>query len=167
MTPSPTHVAGRPWRRARYRIGQFWRGVSARVTPEERERVAQILPPDALALFERMPVDAQRHSLNVLHAVHAAGLRDADLDAAALLHDVGKLAADESGVRLGLWLRRPLVLLEAVSPRTLARLANGGPGVRPALRSLRTPGAPAHRRGVGGRSGLQRAHLLADPPSPR
>lgn len=127
MTPSSTHVAVRPWRRARYRIGQFWRGANARVTAEERVRVAQVLPADALALFERMPVDAQRHSLNVLHAVHAAGIRDADLDAAALLHDAGKLAADDGGVRLSLWLRSPLVLLEAVSPRTLARLANADP----------------------------------------
>lgn len=112
---------------ARQRVTQFWRGLHARVAADERELVAQILSPEALALFDRMPVDAQRHSLDVLHAVRSTGVRNPDLDAAALLHDVGKLAADEGGVPLGFWLRTPLVLLEAWSPRTLARVASADP----------------------------------------
>ena len=90
-------------------------------------RLRAVLTPQALALFARMPADAQRHSLNVLHAVRASGIRDADLDAAALLHDVGKLAAEEGGIRLNLWLRSPLVLLDAWSPGTLARFARAQP----------------------------------------
>ncbi len=77
----------------------------------------------AATLFFRLPIDAQRHSLNVFHALQAAGQHQADLAVAALLHDVGKLAADEAGVRLNLWLRGPLALLEAVAPQYLARLA--------------------------------------------
>lgn len=127
MTRPSSNAAARSWQRARYRAGQFWRGMSARVTAEELAQVVRILPPDAYALFERMPADAQRHSLNVLHAVHAAGIRNADLDAAALLHDAGKLAAGEGGIKLSLWLRSPLVLLEAFSPHILARLANEDP----------------------------------------
>lgn len=87
----------------------------------------QILPPAALALFNRLPADAQRHSLDVLRAVRAMGVNDPDLDAAALLHDVGKLAADNGDIRLGLWLRGPLVLWEAWSPQTLRRIGDADP----------------------------------------
>ncbi len=114
-------------RRAQYRVRQFWQGLAARVSPEEHALVAAALPPAALAIFTRMPVDAQRHSLNVLYAVRRAGIVDADLDAAALLHDAGKLAADEAGVRLSPWLRGPLVLLEAWAPAILRRAAHADP----------------------------------------
>jgi hypothetical protein len=114
-------------RRAWYRAGQFWRGLSARITAQDYLLAERILPPHALALFDRMPADAQRHSLNVLHAVQMAGTVDLDLDTATLLHDVGKLAAEDGGVRLNLWLRSPLVLLEAWSPATLQRIASANP----------------------------------------
>ena len=109
--------------RIRYRVGQFWHGLQASVAPGERCQIAAILTPAALDLFDRMPVDAQRHSLNVLQTLRSAGHAQADLWVAALLHDVGKLAAEEAGVRLGLWLRGPLVLAEAVAPAFVRRLA--------------------------------------------
>jgi len=125
-------AAARPagWRRAQYRVRQFWQGVAARVSPEEHALAARMLPAAGLELFERLPVDGQRHSLNVLYAVTgAAGVgEDTDLAAAALLHDVGKLAADEAGVRLSPWLRGPLVLLEAWTPALLRRVAHSDPG---------------------------------------
>ncbi|GIV79410.1 MAG: HDIG domain-containing protein [Litorilinea sp.] len=117
-----------PWyRRAAYRIGQFWRGFRARVQPAELDQARALLPPDAARLFLRMPRDAQRHSLNVWSTLQDAGYRHPDLAVAALLHDVGKLAAEEAGLRLGLWLRGPLVLLEAWAPALLARWASPDP----------------------------------------
>lgn len=107
-----------------YRVGQFWRGLSARVTPAEVRMVEGLLPPAAVRLFAEMPTDAQRHSLNVLASVRAAGFADADLAVAALLHDCGKLAAAQGGVKLGLWLRGPLVILEALLPALAARVAS-------------------------------------------
>jgi len=80
-------------RRITRRIRQFVRGVTASVSAEELQRAAQILPPAGLTRFQQMPVDAQRHSLNVLSSLQGAGWNDADLAAAALLHDAGKLAA--------------------------------------------------------------------------
>jgi len=106
-----------------YRLRQFFQGFNAQVSDAERQAVAQLLPTPAFALFERMPVDAQRHSLNVLYTLQAAGHQEPDLAVAALLHDVGKVAADEAGVRLGLWLRGPLVILEALAPTLLDKLA--------------------------------------------
>jgi hypothetical protein len=106
-----------------YRLRQFWQGLHAQVSPEEKRRVADLLPAPAVALFGRMPVDAQRHSLNVLYGVQKAGNEQRDLAVAALLHDAGKVAAEDAGVHLGLWLRGPLVLLEHVAPQLLRRWA--------------------------------------------
>ena len=105
-----------------YRIRQFFQGLHARVSVAERQMVAQILPEAAVALFLRMPIDAQRHSLNVLYTLQAVGQQETDLAVAALLHDVGKVAADDAGVRLSLWLRGPLVILEALAPQILDKL---------------------------------------------
>lgn len=106
-----------------YRIGQFGRGLWASVTPAEQQRVATILPAAAFSLFTQMPNDAQRHSLNVLASVRAAGHHHPDLDVAALLHDCGKVAAAQGGVELALWVRGPLVILEKFLPRLVARWA--------------------------------------------
>lgn len=104
------------WSRSFYRIGQFWRGLRATITPQDRQRVAMVLPTTALPLFTQMPIDAQSHSLNVLQSVWAAGNHHPDLAVAALLHDCGKVAAAQGGVHLNLWLRGPLVLLDALFP---------------------------------------------------
>ena len=113
--------------RVLYRVGQFWHGLRAQVGPEEMGQVARALPPAALPLFAQMPVDAQRHSLNVLGSVQAAGFAQPDLAVAALLHDCGKVAAAQSGVVLGLWLRGPLVVADALLPRLVGRWASTNP----------------------------------------
>lgn len=110
-----------------YRVGQFWRGLHARLTADELALAAGLLGVEALPLFTAMPTDAQRHSLDVLHTLRQAGHDHPDLAVAALLHDVGKLAAVQGGVHLGLWLRGPLVLLERFSPRLLRRWAVNEP----------------------------------------
>ena len=117
-------------RRITRRIRQFVRGVTASVSAEELQRAAQILPPAGLTRFRQMPVDAQRHSLNVLSSLQGAGWDDADLAAAALLHDVGKLAAAKAGLTFNAWVRTALVLMDAFAPGLVARLcvedAKGG-----------------------------------------
>lgn len=127
MTPGTVPPRRVWWRQSLYRVGQFWRGLHATVTAQERARVSQVLPPAAVALFETMPRDAQRHSLDVLATLDAAGYGERALAAAALLHDVGKIAANDAGLRLGLWLRGPLVLLEALAPAWSARQARADP----------------------------------------
>lgn len=116
--------------RIRRRIRQFMQGVTASVSAEELQRAARFLPPAGLTRFRQMPVDAQRHSLNVLTTLRRAGWDDADLAAAALLHDAGKLAAAKAGLRFNAWVRTALVLMEAFAPGLTARLgvedAKGG-----------------------------------------
>lgn len=106
-------------RRVRYRVQQFFAALQAHVAPAEVAALHGVLPPAALALFQQMPVADQRHSLDVYAALLRAGQRDADLLAAALLHDVAKAG------HIRIWHRVALVLLKAVAPgrRVLAWLA--------------------------------------------
>ena len=96
--------------------------VRARVTPEEEEAARRALPPDAARLFATMPVADRRHALDVSRRLLAAGHSDPDVLCAALLHDAAK------GNRMRLWHRVAGVLLEALAPRLLRRLASPEPG---------------------------------------
>lgn len=96
--------------------------VRARVDPAEAETARRILHDEGWRLFAAMPVADRRHALDVVARLAAAGHRDPDLLAAALLHDVAK------GRRMRLWHRVVGVLLEAVSPRLVERVARDDPG---------------------------------------
>ena len=115
------------WRSIRYRIRQFFSGLSATAGDCDDTLAAATLSPAELALFRRMPSDARLHSQAVLRTLQAAAPVPPDLAVAALLHDVGKVAADEAGAYLGLWLRGPIVLAEALAPQWLTRLADAQP----------------------------------------
>lgn len=101
-----------------HRVAQFIGHLTARVDPGEIDRARPLLPDTAWPLFAEMPTADRRHALDVAARLAAAGERDPDLLAAALLHDAAK------GHRMRLWHRVAGVLLEAVAPRTLARLAS-------------------------------------------
>ena len=103
-------------KRIRYRIQQFLSGINAGVDTDEQAAAMTWLPEQAQPLFAAMPLDARRHSLNVLATLLAAGYDDPDLCAAALLHDMGKVAAQEAGVGINLWVRGPMVVAEALAP---------------------------------------------------
>ena len=104
-----------------HRIRQFGAHVLARVTQEEEGLARRLLPPDAARMFETMPVADRRHALDVTGRLVAAGHDDPDLLCAALLHDAAK------GHRMRLWHRVAGVLLEAVAPGRLRRLATPDP----------------------------------------
>lgn len=112
-----------------YRLRQFVRGITAQVHADEMVTVSRLLPKPGVAHFCQMPVDAQRHSLNVLYMLQKANAASPELAAAALLHDVGKIAAEEAGVHLSPWLRGPLVLLDKLMPSLRERLAADDPAL--------------------------------------
>lgn len=112
------------WQTSYYRLRQFWHGWLAAIDPVELQSALAYLPAAAQVRFQTLPVDAQRHSLNVLQTLQQGGAIPLDLAAAALLHDIGKLAADEAGLRINLWVRGPLVLLEKVAPALLKQWAS-------------------------------------------
>ena len=97
---------------------QFAAHVRARVTPGEESFARTVLTPAAWELFAGMPVADRRHGLDVAARLRAAGHREPDVMTAALLHDAAK------GHRMRLWHRVAGVLLEAVTPSVLRRLAS-------------------------------------------
>jgi hypothetical protein len=105
-----------------HRVAQFIGYLTARIDPGEIERARPLLPATAWTLFTQMPTADRRHALDVAGRLVAAGQRDPDLLAAALLHDAAK------GHRMRLWHRVAGVLLEAGAPRALARLASPDQG---------------------------------------
>lgn len=112
------------WHIGFYRLQQFWHGWRALIDPAELSAALAYLPLAAQVYFQRLPTDAQRHSLNVLKTLQQRTDVNDELAAAALLHDIGKLAADEAGVPITLWVRGPLVVLEKLAPQWLARMAS-------------------------------------------
>jgi hypothetical protein len=104
------------WARATYRSRQFFGALRARLDEEGRAEVAAHLTPAEQQLFYSMDLRDQRHALDVFRVLKSGGHRDASLLAAALLHDVGK-----GPIRL--WHRVAFVVLRAVSPGLLRRLA--------------------------------------------
>ena len=100
-----------------HRVAQFFGHLTARVDPGEEAAARRLLPESAWPLFAAMPTADRRHALDVVGRLIAAGQADGDLLAAAMLHDAAK------GHRLRLWHRVAGVMLQAVAPRALGRLA--------------------------------------------
>jgi putative nucleotidyltransferase with HDIG domain len=107
------------------RVAQFWRHTAARVTPDERADAVGILGPRLAPLFLGLPVNEQRHALDVLTTLEGLGEDDRVLQQAALLHDIGKAAAHFSIVDRSL-----AVFLEAVAPSMWSRLLRRLPDFR-------------------------------------
>jgi Cas3, HD domain len=108
---------------ALHRVGQFWRHASARVSPAEFADAQRILEPDLVSLFARLPINDQRHGLDVLQTVnHLEAAPGRLLQQAALLHDVGKSGAEFSVIDRSL-----AVFLQALSPRLLSGLLRARP----------------------------------------
>jgi hypothetical protein len=124
---APTGVRHRWWRSIRYRLGQFLRGLRAEVNRGDESLASKLLSVQELAIFRRMPADARHHSLSVLKTLQKDSPVPHDLAVAALLHDAGKAAATEAGAYLGLWLRGPIVLAEAIAPHWLSQLTDAQP----------------------------------------
>src|SRR5260370_11635816 len=109
---------------ALHRVGQFWRHASARVGPGESVKAQRILAAELTALFGELPVNDQRHGLDVLETLtRIEPDRTRLLQQAALLHDVGK-----AGVRFSVIDRSLSVFLQALSPRLFDAMLAARPG---------------------------------------
>jgi len=104
-----------------HRVEQFFEHVRASVTPDETAAARALLPDAAWPMFNAMPVADRRHALDVAGRLTAAGVDDPDVLVAALLHDAAK------GHRMRLWHRVAGVLLDAMAPAQLQRLASPDP----------------------------------------
>lgn len=77
-----------------YRIKQFYRGLFARVTPEDQQFLRRHLNDREIFLFRRLRVGEQRHCLNIAYDCLSVKKNDTTLIKAALLHDVGKIESN-------------------------------------------------------------------------
>jgi hypothetical protein len=107
------------WHTLIYRLRQVRQqsGFVAPLSSSDNMEVARWLASDALALFKTMSTADQQHSLRVCRGLQAHGCTDADMLAAALLHDVGKGQG-----RVPFWTRPAIVLGKACAPALLHRL---------------------------------------------
>jgi hypothetical protein len=96
---------------------QFLRHLSGRVGAAERAELAGWLTPAQMALFESMHRADQRHGLDVVRSLRAAGHDQPEVLLAGLLHDSGK------GAAVGLWHRVGWSLGERYGSRMQAALA--------------------------------------------
>src|SRR5215218_6136227 len=112
----------------RTKLRQTRQHLRARVAPGERESLAMWLTPAQLGVFDAMHVADQRHGLDVVAALRAAGETDADVLIAGLLHDAGK--ADT-----GMLSRIPYSLTQAGFAWP-ARIARRVPGIGAGLDRL-------------------------------
>ncbi|HEX3629936.1 MAG TPA: hypothetical protein VHW91_05675 [Candidatus Dormibacteraeota bacterium] len=115
---------------ALHRAGQFWRHASATVRPDERETAQRLLGPVLAPIFFELPVNDQRHGLDVLRTVRQLDNEPSlVLQQAALLHDAGKGSARFSVIERSL-----TVFLQAVAPRLLGTLLRRRPAFARRLR---------------------------------
>ncbi|MEM7537885.1 MAG: hypothetical protein AAF639_37290 [Chloroflexota bacterium] len=146
-----------------YRVRQFRQGIRAQVTALEYEHVAGFLEDASYQLFTQMPVDIQRHSLNVLYTLTEAERlptlaemaskasakrvsatkvsakqndQNTALAMAALLHDVGKSETAKVGVTLNSWVRTGVVAGETLVPTLLTRIATDTPTPNDGVKGL-------------------------------
>src|SRR5207247_8744989 len=97
--------------------------ASGRVTAAVRATAARSLGPELAPLYAQLPVNDQRHGLDVLDTVtRLDGQPGRLLQQAALLHDVGKGSARFSAVDRGL-----TVFLQAALPRILQSMLAARP----------------------------------------
>ena len=99
---------------ARYRLWQFWRLITQRISPEELEQIRGWLSPPLFKVFGQLNPAERHHAYCVRQTLIAQGHADPDLLIAALLHDAGK-----SQMPLAVWEKVAIVLGNKFAPRTV------------------------------------------------
>ncbi|MBP6788060.1 MAG: HD domain-containing protein [Candidatus Promineofilum sp.] len=105
----------------RYRLRQLWSNLTAGpLSDAARREVDAALSPAERVLFDDFSAADQWHSYRVLCDLRRAGYNNADLWAAALLHDVGK-----TRFPLSAWDRTLIVVGAALFPNRVGRWGQG------------------------------------------
>ncbi|MCH7809141.1 MAG: hypothetical protein IH863_01005 [Chloroflexi bacterium] len=110
-----------------YRARQLRRTLAPGITADDLREAESALGGDLYALFAAMQPADQRHCLDVYHRLRNEGQDDPHLLAAALIHDAGK--GGEAARRIRTWHRVAYVILGALPPGALDRIARGDGGL--------------------------------------
>lgn len=139
--------------RLSYRARQLRRTLSPGITDNDRREAQSVLSDDLYALFAAMQTADQRHCLDVYRKLSAEGEADPDVLVAALIHDAGK--GGDSARHIRTWHRVAYVVLGALPPAALDRLARGDGGLghlhrhgEATLRLVRSAGASERIAGL-------------------
>ncbi|HKZ69783.1 MAG TPA: HDIG domain-containing protein [Anaerolineales bacterium] len=134
---------------ARYRLWQFWRLISKRISPDELAEVRGWLTPALFDVFCKLNPAERHHAYCVRQTLAAQGQADPDLLTAALLHDVGK-----SRMPLAVWEKVTIVLGNRFARPTVTAWGNDtGPATwwrRPFVNYHQHPGWGAEMIEAGG-----------------
>ncbi len=113
--------------RISYRARQLRRALAPGITEKELHEAESALGSSLYALFAAMQPADQRHCLDVYRRLQAGGEGDPDVLVTALIHDAGK--GGESARRIRTWHRVAYVLLGALPPGAIDRIAGGDGGL--------------------------------------
>ncbi len=99
------------------RIKQFYKGITAKITEEDRIFIRKHLDKKTKELFLSLPISEQRHSIDVAKTAIglSKGLGQIELDIlikASLLHDIGKI-----NTGLNPFTKSIAVLFDKISPK--------------------------------------------------
>ena len=144
----------------RGKVRQFGRHLFGRVAPPERAALAEWLTPAQLALFDSMHRADQRHGLDVVRSLRAAGHDEPELLLAGLLHDAGK------GQGVGLWHRVAWSLGERYGGGVTA-IASRLPGFRDAFARIAVHSDRSAELALAAGCSRVTAELIRDQAAPR
>ena len=102
--------------RSIYRARQFFGGLFAQVTESDLREADRPLPPEAQRWFRLLPRDLQWHGLKVMRELKRMNIDQAEVLAAALLHDAGKAAGPSGPIERAL-----VVLAKKFAPKRFDR----------------------------------------------
>lgn len=123
---------------ARYRLWQFWRLITQRISSDELAEVCGWLAPELFGVFRRLNPAEQHHAYWVWQTLRRQGHTDPDLLGAALLHDAGK-----SRMPLAVWEKVAIVLgMRFLRPAVTVWGSRPGPirwWARPFVNALQHP----------------------------
>ena len=159
-----------------YRVWQFWKTLTEKLSSQAWEEVRLILNPSQLALFKHMTTADQAHGYRVMKAIQTAchvkpelqamDFPSEDLHVAALLHDVGK-----SRYPIRIWERPLPVVANCLFPEWMNVSGEDAPHGwrRPLVVARKHPAWGAEMSAQAGASPLTvwliRHHQTENPPS--
>jgi putative nucleotidyltransferase with HDIG domain len=127
------------FKRLSHRFNQFFFALTSRISDDDRAFVRKHLTIEETALFEQLPDDIKKHSIDISRKLldvahgHTKEINQKVLVRAGLLHDIGK-----GLVRLSVFDRVHLVLLRRLVRPLYDKLASygGGEGSRGVFRKF-------------------------------